>query len=398
VRRIDLNTASVARADTVGSINRQLVLNYVRERQPISRAELAAATALQRSTISRIVDALITQGLIEEGQGGESSGGRPPSLLRLRAAAAVVIGVDLATTRTVVATSDLAGRVLDREEFVTSPNADKTLKQIITCIRRLMERSRQKIEEIGISVPGIVDAEAGVAIFVPFFKWRNWAIGKKVSAAVGLPVTVDNDANAAALAELWFGRPEVREVRDFVMVLVEEGIGTGIVFDGQVYRGENGAAGETGHMIIGSNGPIECASGSRACWESFASERAALARYVKLARGPENVQISFAELMDRALQGEMAAQTALIKTAHYIGIGISNIIKCFSPKAVIVSGNMTRVWSLIEEPLKAAVEENSICRGLPASSIIPSTLGEQTRLMGTFSLTLGNKFASFIPT
>ena len=96
---------------------------------------------------------------------------------------------------------------------------------------------------------------------------------------------MDNDANAAALAELWFGRPEIREVRDFILVLVEDGVGTGIVFDGQVYRGENGAAGEFGHMTIGQGAPVACASGSRECWEAFASERSALARYKNLTSG-----------------------------------------------------------------------------------------------------------------
>src|SRR5258707_3685759 len=99
-------------------------------------------------------------------------------------------------------------------------------------------------------------------------------MGEKVARAPLVPVSIDNDANAAALAELWFGRPEIREVRDFILVLVEEGVGTGIVFDGQVYRGEGGTAGEFGHMAIGTGGPVECAGGSRACLEAFDSERA----------------------------------------------------------------------------------------------------------------------------
>ena len=145
MRQIDLSNANAAHTETVGDINRQIVLNYVRERQPISRAALAIETALQRSTISRIVDGLIAEGLIEEHE-GQSSGGRPPTLLRLRAAAAVAIGVDLATTRTVVATSDLAGRVIYREEFATNPRADKTLKLIVASVRRLARKTEQRIE------------------------------------------------------------------------------------------------------------------------------------------------------------------------------------------------------------------------------------------------------------
>jgi predicted NBD/HSP70 family sugar kinase len=323
MRRIDLKKVSVARSNTIRNINRQIVLNYVRERAPISRAEIAQETALQRSTISIIVDELKAQGLIEEFE-GESTGGRPPTLLQLRAADAVAIGVDLSTKNTIVATSDLAGRVLDQEEFPTDPDSEVTLNKIIESARRLIKKGID-IEGIGISIPGLVDSATGNALFVPRFKWRDWAVAEEVGVATGLPVRVDNDANAMALAELWFGRPEIREVRDFIMILVEEGLGTGIVFDGQVYHGVVGAAGEFGHMIIGTNAPVACASGSRECWEAFASERAALSRYANLCGGSDvDSGVTFAQMMDRALNGESVAKAALVETAYCLGIRISN--------------------------------------------------------------------------
>jgi DNA-binding MarR family transcriptional regulator len=268
LRRIDLKRVNVARADTIRNINRQIVLNYVREKAPISRAEISLETALQRSTVSHIIDELKAQGLIDEVE-GESTGGRPPILLQLRAAGAVAIGVDLGTEQTVVATSDLAGRVLEQEQFATHPNLKKTFKRIADCANKFIKKEKG-IEGIGISVPGLVDPQKGTAIFIPHFKWRDWAVAEELNRATRLPVTVDNDANAVALAELWFGRPEIRQVRDFILVLVEEGIGTGIVFDGQLYHGEGGAAGEFGHMTIGRNAPTACASGSYDCWEAFA--------------------------------------------------------------------------------------------------------------------------------
>ena len=396
MRRIDLKKVSVARSDTIRNINRQIVLNYVRERAPISRAEIAQETALQRSTISIIVDELKAQGLIEEFE-GESTGGRPPTLLQLRAADAIAIGVDLSTENTIVATSDLAGRVLEQEEFQTDPSSKETLSRIIDSARKLIKKWID-IEGIGISLPGLVDSKTGNALFVPRFKWRDWAIAEEMGVATGLPVSVDNDANAMALAELWFGRPEIREVRDFIMILVEEGLGTGIVFDGQVYHGVVGAAGEFGHMIIGTNAPIACASGSHECWEAFASERAALARYANLCgKADEDTGVTFEQVMDRALNGESVAKAALIETAHYLGIGISNLIKGLSPEAVIVGGQIARVWPLIAQELKRAVEENSICRGLPSANIIASSLGANPRLMGALSLVLASKFASKVP-
>jgi len=217
---------------------------------------------------------------------------------------------------------------------------------------------------------------------------------EEVSAQIGLPVSLENDANAAALAELWFGRPEIREVRDFILVLVEEGVGTGIVFDGQVYRGEAGAAGEFGHMTIGSGAPVACASGSRECWEAFASERSALARYRNLLENRNGgANPTFPEVMDLALRDNSAARTALKETAHYLGIGIANLIRGLAPEAVIVGGPIVRAWPVIAEELQNTVE-SSICRGLPSTRIIASTLGPEPTLMGALSLVLATKFAS----
>jgi predicted NBD/HSP70 family sugar kinase len=392
VRRIDLKSASVARSNTIRDINRQIVLNYVRERGPISRSEIAHETALQRSTISLIVDELKANGLIDEGS-GESTGGRPPILLSLRTADAVAIGVDIGTSRTIVATSDLAGRLLEQEQFPTNPDADKTIQEIIASAEKLLTKYSRTIEGIGISLPGFVNPETD-ELYIPHFAWRNIPIADELRAASGLPVKIDNDANAAALAELWFGRPEIREVRDFIMVLVEEGVGTGIVFDGQVYRGEAGAAGEFGHMIIGTGAPVACASGGRECWEAFSGERAALARYATASgdsTGPP--AYNCAELIALALKGNQAACTALKETAHYLGVGIANLIQGLAPEAVIVGGPIVGAWSIFHEDLKSAVE-NSLCRGLPSTPIIASTLGDEPTVMGAISLVLASKFAS----
>ena len=392
MRRIDLKKANVARSNTIRDINRQIVLNYVRERGPISRAEIAHETALQRSTVSLIVEELRVDGLIEE-VGGESTGGRPPILLSLRTANAVAIGVDVGTNRTIVATSDLAGRVLQEESFKTESDGEETTRLIIERARKLIKRNNGTIEGIGVSLPGLVNSD-GTELFVPTFNWRDLPLAKQLSDATGLPVTMDNDANAAAQAELWFGRPEIREVRDFILVLVEGGVGTGIVFDGQVYRGENGAAGEFGHMTIGQGAPVACASGSRECWEAFASERSALARYKTLARGLNGAsEITFGELIDLALRGEGPARTALKETANYLGIGIANLIRGLAPEVVIVGGPIVRSWSVIADDIKTTVEA-TICRGLPSTRIMSSTLGPEPTLMGAISLVLASKFAS----
>ena len=395
MRRINLKKANVARSDTIRFINRQIVLNYVRQKEPISRAEISHETALQRSTVSLIVEELKTLGLVYETE-GESTGGRPPTLLRLRAAGCLAIGVDLGTAHTTVATGDLVGRVIKREIFETDPDREITLRRIATCIQSQM-LSEPAIEGIGISLPGLVDFETGTALFIPHFKWRNWSIASDLSQLTGVPVTVDNDANAAGLAELWLGRPEIRDVRDFIMVLVEDGLGTGIIFDGQVYHGMDGGAGEFGHMTIGKGAPVACAAGSDECWEAFASERAALARYSQRTLTNGQGRPNFERLIDLAFEGDQVAVDALVETAHYLGLGISNVSKGLSPQAVILGGQIARAWPLIADELRTTIERSSVCRGLSSAPAYASTLGEDTRLMGALSLVLAGKFASVVP-
>jgi predicted NBD/HSP70 family sugar kinase len=207
---------------------------------------------------------------------------------------------------------------------------------------------------------------------------------------------VDNDANAAALAELWLARPEILDARDFIFVLVEEGLGTGIVFDGQIYHGISGAAGEFGHMTIAKDGPVACAAGSHECWEAFASERAALARYASMSNGGNAQATTFEDLIDCALQGESVARAALVETARYLGLGISNLMKGLSPEAIIVGGPITRAWPIIADELSNSVGHSSICRGLQLARVIPSTLGANTRLLGALSLVLAEKFTSVL--
>jgi predicted NBD/HSP70 family sugar kinase len=395
MRRIDLKKAQAARSSTIRDINRQIVLNYVRDREPISRAEIARETALQRSTISTIVENLKDEGLIEEIGEGESTGGRRPTLLRLRASGALAIGVDITPSCTAIATCDLAGRVLAREEFAVSRSPERLAELIIESVRRLGQSATgQPIEGVGISLPGLVEPASGRAIYIPYFRWRDWSLVERISRATGFNVLVDNDANAAALAELWFGRPEVSAARDFILVLVADGIGTGIVFDGQIYRGERGAAGEFGHMIVGADAPVACSCGNHDCWEAFASGRAAVARYLQLSGTNDGASgLRIAQVVDRALSGERAAIDALTETAHYLGIGISNMIVGLSPEAVVVGGAIARAWPLVADALGETIQR-SIRRGLPSARIVPSTLGDQPTLMGALSLVLARKFAS----
>ena len=392
-RRLNLKTISVARSNTIRDINRQIILNYVREEGPISRASIAQLTDLQRSTVSLIVDELLKLDLIEEVY-GESSGGRPPQLLSLHTTNAVALGIDLGKKVTIVGTSDLSGRLLETRSFPTSRDFDETVNRIIGAAQDFIRNSGGSIEGIGITLPGLVETWTGRVVSIPHLDWKFPAIVEKIEDATGLPVLVENDTNAVALAELWLGRPEIKNVRNFVVTLIHQGIGTGIVFDGQLYRGKGGVAGEFGHMTIGTDAPVACAAGKFDCWEAFASERAAVARYMKkTAKNNGADKIEFETLVEIALKGDDNARNALKETAKYIGIGISNLVQGLSPEVTIVAGQIVKAWSIIADDINKAAEE-AICQGFPTVKIMPSTLGSYPTLMGAFSLVLANKFTS----
>lgn len=395
MKRIYLQKAKtqIARPNTIRDINKQIVLNYVRDRSPISRAEIARETALQRSTVSAIVDDLHHIGLIEEIGMGNSTGGRKPTLLKLKTGTPVAIGVDITPRKTTIATADLAGKVLEKQTIPTSQDMDFMSGQIIGWVSKFAEKNKDCELEVGISVPGVTDQANGTVLYVPYFQWHDWDISRQITQKTNLPVTIDNDANAIALAELWFGREEIRKIRNFITVLVAEGVGTGIIFDGQIYRGEKGAAGEFGHMVVGTDAPVQCSCGSRDCWEAHASENAMLTRYTNSFEKLNANGIDIAQLVDLANNGEVKAVRAIKETAHFLGIGISNLIVGLSPQAVVVDGSITRAWDLIADELNS-IAERSVRRGLPKTIIMASSLGDSPTLIGSLSLVLARKFAS----
>ncbi len=399
MKRIYLQKAKnqIARPNTIRDINRQIVLSYIRERSPISRAEIARETNLQRSSVSSIVDGLQIAGLIEEIGSGQSSGGRKPTLLMLKTGTPVALGVDITPRKITIALSDLAGQVLDKEIIPISSDLDFVTEQILQKISVIIGRHPETDDDlaVGISIPGIADQTKGESLYIPYFQWSNWDISSQITKRFGLPVAIDNDANAIALAELWFGHEKIRKYSNFVAVLIGEGVGTGIIFDGQIYRGERGAAGEFGHMIVGINGAVQCSCGSYDCWEAHASEKAIIARYHRLhnERMPNTSDMNISQLIELAHIGEESALAALKETARYLGMGLSNLIVGLSPQAIVVSGSITKAWDLIFDDIVSVTERN-IRHDLPRTVVMPSSLGENPTLMGALSLVLARKFAS----
>lgn len=377
----------VASSEVVRDINRGIVLNLVRTRQPISRADLARVSGLQRSTISLIVEQLIREQWVREGPTGRLPRGRRPTFLRLNDDR-VIIGVDLRPTQTIVALADANGKFTSQEVMPTPQDPKQAIGAISESIQRIAASCRGKmIEGVGISLPGRYDHASARLVFAPNLKWKDVDLHTPIAKATGLEVEFENAANACVLAAVWFDHVDV--CRNVVVVTVSEGIGAGILDNGQLLRGLNGMAGEFGHVALDPNGPL-CNCGSRGCWEVFASDRAAQRYYSESGSAGE---LSFLELMTRADHGDTRAAKALDIMAHYLGRGMRMIVASVAPERIIVVGDLTRSWSRFGPVIEAEVKAQVLHGGCPPR-VIPAHEDGMARLRGTVALVLQKHFSS----
>lgn len=384
MRRIDFTNTQVASSETARDINRVVVLNLVRRRQPISRADLARVSGLQRSTVSQITEQLIREEWVVYGPTGRLPRGRRPTFLRLNERRAIVVA-DIRPLLTTVGAADVNGKFLSQEAMPTPRDPQTTVQHLATRVRNLMQTHPQlSFEGIGISLPGRFDESTQRVVFAPNLHWPDFDIKGSLEAATGLRVELENAANACVLAEVWFGHTD--KVRDLVVVTISEGIGTGVYVNGQLARGLSGMAGEFGHVPLDPNGP-ECTCGGRGCWEVYASNRAALRYYHESST--DHGGMTFDDLLTLAESGDALALKALDRMAHQVGRGMHMIVAGLAPEEIVVVGEFTRLWRrfgpVIEAEVAAGVLVGKPPRVRPAE-------GKMARLRGSVALVLQRHF------
>jgi predicted NBD/HSP70 family sugar kinase len=365
---------------TPREINRNLVFNLVRTHQPLSRADLARVSGLQRSTVSLIVEQLIGDRWILEGSVGRLPRGRRPTFLELNQQRAV-IALDIHPGQTTVAVTDLGGKIVAQNVVVLPEDPKKAIQPIIAAIRKLIAAHANKsFDGIGICLPGRADPMREELIFAPNLKWPVSSIKSRIQRATGLPVEMDNVANACALSEVWFGDSD--GVHDLVVVNVSEGIGTGIFANGRLLRGANGMAGEFGHVQMDLHGLV-CGCGSSGCWETVASNRAGL-RYYQEMSGAATAP-SFAALLKMAESRDANSIKALKKMASYLGRGLRMISSALAPSEIVIVGDITTVWRLFGPILEAELKHNTLSS---APKLRPSFEGNTARLRSAVALVM----------
>jgi predicted NBD/HSP70 family sugar kinase len=395
MRKFDLSNFQIANSGTARDINRRIVLNLIRQHQPVSRADLSRRTGLQRSTISGITSELVADRWVREGAVNDLPRGRKPTLLHLNENRAAILGIDVRPVSTGYALANLAGHFLEQETLPTATEPVHFAEQAGEQVRKLMRLHPQiAFESIGVSVPGRIETSTQKFVFAPNLHWPEVNLKSLLETATALPVELENAANACALAELWFGR-HTANVRDLIVVTVSEGIGVGIVLNGQLVRGTSGLAGEFGHVTLSPEGPL-CGCGNRGCWEMFASNTAALRYYAeaKAAGGsPVNSDmVTFEDLLRLAKQADLTALTALDRMAEYLGRGITMLVTGLSPEMIVVVGEVTRIWDRVGQIITEAVQQHSHTHA--KTKIQASGLGAQPRLRGIVALMLQKKFGA----
>jgi len=397
VRRIDLSNFQVATSETARDINRRIVLNLIRTHQPISRADLARHSGLQRSTVSVIAEQLIRERWITEGANGHTARGRRPTFLHLNKERVGIIGINVRPVTTTLALADLDANFLAQDSLPTPQQPKQFLAELVPRVRKLMNaRPELTCEGIGVSLPGRVDVATQKLVFAPNLGWKDFDLKTPLEKATQLPVELENAANSCALSEICFGR-RAEGLRNLVIVTVSEGIGCGLILNHQLVQGSTGTAGEFGHAALVQDG-LECSCGNRGCWEMYASNSAAIRYYSQAgsSRGRRSTTldktISFEHLLRLAQQGDGKAVDALQQMAQYLGRGIAPLVSGLAPDMIVIVGEVTRAWEKVGPIIKDTVRRHSFTRA--ETQIVPSDPITQPRLRGTIALVLLKHFGA----
>ncbi|HJT28941.1 MAG TPA: ROK family protein [Pyrinomonadaceae bacterium] len=400
MRKINPHDFKVARRGTSREINRQIALNLIRAHQPVSRADLARLMNVRRGVASLLVSELLSENLIFEGALGESVGrGRRPTFLYIDSRERCVVGVDIRASRTYILVTDLVGRQLGAvSSFQTNRDVDVLIQELARRIKQILT-DYHACEGVGVSVPGMVEPTKGRVVHAPTLAWHDVNLRDPLAAALGIPVQIENSGKACALAQLWATRSDVVASGNSVFVSVSDGVGVGIVVNGEVLRGRHNTAGEFGHVPLSIDGP-KCSCGATGCWEAYVSNLATLSRYFgrdlsdPRPRDSEEAGFSVEDLIARARAGEAKALAALNSTARYLGLGLASIVNALDPARVYIGGEITTAWSLIEPIVRSALRERTLTEFGGATEIHVVPAEDHPRLRGAVALVAAPAFAA----
>lgn len=382
--------------------NLSTVLRLIHAQPPISRAQLAVLTGLNKSTVSSLVDELISRGLIHETGSNSVGTGRPATSLEINPQAGMIIGVELGVDFVSVAVTDFLGQILWQQKEDADPTGgyEKTIDQTLKIVKEAMAANKSKGPRflgLGLATPGTVDLDEGVLIFSPNLHWHNVPYRKIFSEHTKLNTFIENDANAAAIAEHLFGTTQ--QSHDFIFIFAGVGIGSGLFLDGQLYRGKNGYAGEIGHSPIMVEGePTICHCGNRGCWETYANQHSIIRRVqarleinaATITSGlmkEQNIPLSISLIKQAADMGDTDAINCLAEAGHAMGQGFTGLINIFNPEKIILGGPLSSVGEYLLPAIKETISHHSFLPEITEQAEVQlSSFKQNASLMGAISI------------
>ena len=385
----------------VREINLSSVIRLIHTESPISRAQIAVLTGLNKSTVSSLVDELISRTLIHETGSNSGAAGRPATWLKINPQAGMIIGVELGVDFVSVAVTDLLGNILWRRKEDANPAEDqnKMIDQTLRIVKEAMTANKKKNScflGLGLATPGTVDVNKGVLIFAPNLHWRNVPFGKIFSEKTKLNVFVENDANAGAIAEHLFGA--ARQSQDFLFVFAGVGIGGGLFLNGKLYRGKNGYAGEIGHSpIMAEPSQTVCHCGNRGCWETYANQYSIIQRVqarLEVKRSSiipklmldQNAPLSIPLIKQAADSGDQEAIDSFIEAGHAMGQGFASLINIFNPEKIILGGPLSIAGKYLLPAIKETIAHHSLPEIDQQAEVQLSTFGPDASLIGAIAI------------
>lgn len=367
----------------IKKMNKTIVLDTIRQRQPLSRADISAAIGLNKATVSSLVSELIDSRLVAEIGPGESSGGRKPTLLLFNRSAGYAIGIDIRVNDLLAVLVDLEGNVLqEKTATLADSSPDSVLEQIRKAIRQLAKKlpdSAYGIVGIGIGVPGLVDENSRV-VSAPNLGWNQVDLLGPLAAEFGANIHIDNEANAGAIGEKLYGAG--RDALNLIYLSIGIGIGSGIIVGGELYRGTSNFSGEVGHMTVAEDGPL-CRCGNRGCWETLASEKALLDRAGKLwGRAVPDLE----QIVRLAREGDPKAVRLLNETGAQLGVGLANLVNILNPELIVIGNRLSLAGDLLQEAMLETLENRSLSYHRKKSHVAFANLGIRSTALGAASM------------
>jgi glucokinase len=339
------------------AINRSAVLEYLRLAKTASRTELANELMISKPTVMRIIDDLVSDGLIitlDEREKGER---RSRELLSLNTSNNLVLGVDIGGSHISGIIANIGGEILYQNRIaVMWTSGEENYETVVQYMKELQKEAfhfKAKILGIAVGVPGIIDSNNGIVKIAPSVNWFDFPLLEKLESAFDIPVIVENDVNLAVLGENWFGIGE--GINNLVMISIGTGIGAGIILDGKLHRGYRDSSGEIGYLLPGLQYLDNQYPGFGAL-ESLASCKGIEERAINILKSTaSNVDITKVDaafVFDQAREGQDWAKNIVNETIDFLSLAIANICVCFDPELIIIGGGISGSIDMLIGPIQ----------------------------------------------